>query len=90
MAAIPAPTNLRCEYALQPLGVDTQTPRFLWNLQHATRGQDQSAYQIIVSSEVEDVEKESGNVWDSGKFDSSEMVNAVYGGCRIRLLRFQC
>ncbi len=32
-----APTGLRCEYLVDPLGIDTPKPRFFWVLEHASR-----------------------------------------------------
>ena len=34
-----APTSLRCEYLVNPLGIDMAKPRFFWIVQHAERGQ---------------------------------------------------
>src|SRR4051812_28751170 len=50
------PTALRCEYKVDPLGIDQTTPRFDWQLksdQPDARDQKQSAYQILVASSEE-------------------------------------
>jgi len=39
-----APSELTCEYATNPLGVDTPQPRFGWLLKSDKRSQLQSAY----------------------------------------------
>lgn len=80
MATISAPTGLRCEYAVRPLGIDTLAPRFSWNLHHSKRGQVQAAYQILISAQVERIEKGIGDAWDSGKLDSPDMANIAYEG----------
>ncbi len=72
-----APTELRCEYLTNPLGVDVQKPRFSWVLEHSERGQSQSAYEILVSA-IPSAEK--GDMWESGKVNSSEYAQVVYGG----------
>ncbi|MBM4160147.1 MAG: alpha-L-rhamnosidase [Ignavibacteria bacterium] len=78
--SIPRPTDLRCEYLRNPLGVDATAPRFSWKLQHQERGQTQGAYQVLVSSEAETTRGQLGDLWDSGKVVSSRAVNIPYGG----------
>ena len=46
------PTDLTCEYAPNPISIDTQEPRFGWLLQSERRNQSQSAYQVLVASSV--------------------------------------
>ena len=80
MQAVPPPSDLRCEYAREPVGVDPGAKlRFTWVLYHPERGAKQRAYQVIVSSSRELAEKGVGDVWDSGVVESGENV-AVYGG----------
>ena len=47
------PTDLTCEYASNPINIDTTRPRFGWLLESDRRGQAQSAYQILVASSRE-------------------------------------
>lgn len=71
------PTNLRCEYLTDPVGIDVKQPRFFWTLEHSERGQKQSAYQIIVSTQPS---AEKGDMWDSGKAASGYSTQVVYSG----------
>jgi len=77
------PKDLRCEYAFNPLGVDTQNPRFSWVLESSERGEFQTAYQILVSSSKENINRDIGDMWDSGKVISNRSVNIVYKGRRL-------
>lgn len=77
------PTQLRCEYAVNPLGLDTEEPRFSWLLESSQRGQMQSAYQIIVASSEEKLNENKGDLWDSGKVTSEKSVNVVYKGSKL-------
>jgi alpha-L-rhamnosidase len=72
-----APTGLRCEYLVNPLGVDTLKPRFSWILEHGERGQGQSSYEILVSTQPN---AEEGDLWASGKVDSADSTQVVYAG----------
>lgn len=74
------PVELRCEYAVNPLGIDVPSPRLYWKLQSETRGQRQTAYQIQVASSQELLSQGKGDLWDSGKVVSEETIHVVYGG----------
>ncbi|MCL4852475.1 MAG: family 78 glycoside hydrolase catalytic domain, partial [Bryobacteraceae bacterium] len=72
--------NLRTEYRVNPLGVDSQRPRLSWVLESAENGQRQSAYQILVSSRAPLLERGSGDLWDSGKVASAQTAQIKYNG----------
>ncbi len=86
-AVPPPPFNLRCEYLVNPVGLDVRRPRFSWTLRHPERGRLQSAYRIIVSSSLEMVGKFIGDVWDSGKVASDQSTNVEYGGGELESRR---
>ena len=71
--------HLLCDYRENPIGVDTPNPQFNWVLQSAERGQKQTAYRLIVASSTDNLEKNSGDIWDSGK-QSSDLAYSVYAG----------
>ena len=73
-------TNLRCEYLINPLGVETQKPRLSWTLESSERSQIQTAYQILVASGLGKLEINQADLWDSGKVQSNESINIVYSG----------
>lgn len=74
--------ELLCEYRKNPLGIDNINPRLSWKITDLknVRGQKQTAYQILVSSNKENIEKNVGDLWDSGKVNSDQNVNVVYAG----------
>ncbi len=74
------PSNLRCEYLVNPVGIDVRQPRFSWILNHSERGQKQSAYQILVATQSQALDQEKGDQWDSGNVASEESTQVVYGG----------
>ncbi|QYJ14959.1 Alpha-L-rhamnosidase [Rubrobacter xylanophilus DSM 9941] len=73
-------TGLKSEYVRNPVGIDTERPRFSWRLESGRRGVAQSAYQLLVSSDKSKLAAGIGDVWDSGKVASSRSVNVAYGG----------
>lgn len=74
------PSRLRCEFSVNPLGLDVTTPRFSWVLEHTERGQFQTAYQILVSSSLSKLAEDAGDIWDGGKVFSKNSVNVEFEG----------
>lgn len=74
------PANLRCEYLSNPLGIDVRQPRFSWAVEHTERGQKQSAYQLLVGTQPEMLEKDKSDQWDTGKVTSEESTQVAYAG----------
>jgi alpha-L-rhamnosidase len=60
--------------------MDVREPRFSWVLHHTARAQVQTAYQVLVASRVEELERDAGDIWDSGKVASSDSIQVVYAG----------
>ncbi|MBC3758674.1 family 78 glycoside hydrolase catalytic domain [Hyunsoonleella sp. SJ7] len=74
--------ELKCEYLTNPLGIDNLNPRFSWIMVDAekSRGQKQTAYQVLVASSLEQLNTDVGDVWDSGKIKSNQSINNRYQG----------
>jgi alpha-L-rhamnosidase len=78
------PSDLCCEYARNPLGIDVAQPRLFWKLESAIRAQRQSAYHILVASSADVLAKDHGDLWDSGKVISDETVQISYNGLPLK------
>ena len=79
-AAALKPIALRCEYRVNPLGIDEAQPRLTWRVESSRRGQMQTACHILVASSEALLKKGTGDLWDSGKIESGQTVNIVYAG----------
>ncbi len=77
--AQPRPDNLKCEHLINPLGIDASSPRLTWLLNDSRYGATQNAYRIIVDTDSAAVLRGQGNVWDSRKTASGEML-VIYRG----------
>jgi alpha-L-rhamnosidase len=75
--------HLTCEYAADPLGLDTPAPRLSWQLEPGPRGALQAAYQILVASSNETLAADRGDRWDSGRVASAQSLNVPYGGAAL-------
>ncbi len=74
------PSNLRCEYLTNPMGIDVFHPRFSWVLEHSRRAEMQTVYQILVATNAESLQKDQGDQWDSGKVASEDSTQVEYQG----------
>ena len=72
--------KLSCEYRTDPLGIDTARPRLSWVLLSDTRGQFQTAFQILVASSEERLNESDADLWNSGKIVSRQSLNVEYAG----------
>ncbi|MEI7901267.1 MAG: family 78 glycoside hydrolase catalytic domain [bacterium] len=94
-------TTLRCEYLVNPLGIDVMKPRLSWVIEDGGqkaegggqrtegRGQRQTAYQVLVASSEALLKKDQGDVWDSGKVVSDQSIHVEYAGKPLES-RMQC
>jgi alpha-L-rhamnosidase len=72
--------NLRCEYRVDPVGIDVVLPRLSWTLASGQRGQRQTAFQVLVASSPAALARNGGDRWDSGRVSSDQTVHVVYAG----------
>jgi len=66
-------SHLRCEYKVNPLGLDVQKPRLSWNLKAVNekkRELQQTAYQIIFARDRNKLSSGIGDLWNSAKVSS--------------------
>ena len=69
-------SGLRVENMKQPLGIDTDKPRFSWMLLSDKQDVSQTAYQLIVSAD-------NGELWNSGRVESDQQLWVPYGGNKL-------
>ena len=68
--------DLTVELEDNPIGLDTARPRFSWKMkpEDGKRGQMQTAYRLILGTDIEKVRAGEGIVFDSGKVQSDACV----------------
>jgi hypothetical protein len=79
-----APAALLCDGMVDPLGVDSTPPRLSWQLRGGGQAQRQSAWQVLVSSSLEGLQRDGGDAWDSGRVESDEQLHVPYRGRALR------
>lgn len=70
-------TQLICNHSVNPIVIDGK-PSFSWKLTSPVRGDRQTAYEIVVSRKP--AIGPADVIWNSGKINSSQSTNVVYGG----------
>ena len=74
------PVALRTEYRVEPLGIDEVQPRLSWQIESKSRGEKQTAFQILVASSPQLLQQGKGDLWDSGRLVSDETIGTAYAG----------
>lgn len=59
-------------------------PFFGWIVNSDQNNTLQTAYQILVASSLENIQKNVGDLWDSGKVESDQSVNISYAGKELQ------
>jgi len=83
LAGVTEPTqvsHLRCEYLVNPLGLDDRAPRLSWAIESNRRGAKQIAYRLRVASTPEKLAAGEGDRWDSGRIESHQTTHVAYAG----------
>src|SRR5882757_2093913 len=79
-AAAPIASALRCEQLINPLGIDARLPRLSWEIIGEERGLRQVAYQVLVATSLENLAKDKGDGWNSGKVVGDQSQGVPYAG----------
>ncbi|WP_309008743.1 family 78 glycoside hydrolase catalytic domain [Pelagicoccus sp. SDUM812005] len=75
--------GLKSESLVDPIQLDSASPRLAWKLRaesSSDRGRSQSAYRILVASSLERLQANEGDLWDSGRVESSRSTLIAYEG----------
>lgn len=73
-------TNLRCEYNVNPLGVDVPQPHLSWQLQSTQKNVQQTAYKILVADDSFQLKKGNAAIWNSNKIQNGAAIQISFAG----------
>ncbi|MFA7141040.1 MAG: alpha-L-rhamnosidase N-terminal domain-containing protein, partial [Proteiniphilum sp.] len=76
-------SDLKCEFLIDPLGINTKYPRFNWENLSEVRGAHQTAFQIVVATDINKLSENKADCWNSGKIHSSESILVKYEGLEL-------
>lgn len=77
-------TGLRTDQLVNPMGLDIECPRLGWQIQSSKKNVMQTAYHLLVASSPVLLEKEVGDLWDSGTVKSDASLWIPYGGGKLK------
>ncbi|MBD3375050.1 Bacterial alpha-L-rhamnosidase [candidate division KSB1 bacterium] len=72
-------TRLRCEYKVDPMGIEIQNPRLSWELQSPLRNVLQQAFEIRAANSLSDVQSGKNLIWQTN-VSSDQSNHVVYEG----------
>ncbi|MEA4917782.1 alpha-L-rhamnosidase [Proteiniphilum sp.] len=75
--------DLKSDYEKNPIGIDF-LPQLSWRLESGQRGLTQTAYHIIISSSLEKLNAGNGDIWDSGKINSSKSTGIYHDNWKLK------
>jgi alpha-L-rhamnosidase len=76
--------RLRCEFLIEPRGLQVSQPRLSWELASDQRGARQAAWQILAASTPELLVEGKADLWDSGRVESADTANISWDGAELR------
>ena len=77
-------TDLRCEYLMNPVGLDVIAPRLSWKMHTTRKGAMQSSYHIMAATSEELLQKETPDLWDTKMTLSDQSIQLSYSGKPLR------
>lgn len=69
------PSDLRINMLTEPYGIPASGPTFSWVMNDSRQDEMQTAYEIIVSNSLDDINSGKGEVLDTGEVKSGESTN---------------
>jgi alpha-L-rhamnosidase len=72
--------NLRCEYLVDPLGLDEVRPRLSWTVESDRRGARQVAWRVRVASSADRLARSEADLWDGGRVEDNHTAHIEYDG----------
>lgn len=71
---------LKTEMLVNPQNIDCPSPRLSWEILSDVRDVRQVSYHILVSTSLEKLNREEGDLWDTGDVASDQSAYISYGG----------
>ena len=77
-------SNAKTENMSNPLGLDTNQPRFSWQITSDKKDVVQTAYEILVASSLDNLKADKADLWNSGKVASADQLWIAYAGTPLK------
>lgn len=74
-----APTALKTEYLVNPIGLDNLQPRFTWQMSDSRTGAKQTAFRLMVGTDSLALAKGQQALWNTGWLQTSSQLKSYSG-----------
>ena len=72
--------DLKCEWLESPLAIDNTSPHFSWKMTGKQNGTASTAYQILVATDLDKLNEQDADLWNSDKVADTDVISVVYQG----------
>lgn len=69
---------------IQSVLIYNKQPAFSWELKAAAKAQKQTAYQLLISDNIKQLDQDTGNVWNSGKVAAEKSTGILFRGIALK------
>ncbi|RYG56718.1 hypothetical protein EON80_29055, partial [bacterium] len=84
-AGVPTKADfLKCEQLVDPSAINNLRPALSWQMVSTEQGKTQKAYRVLVASSLNELKRNKGDFWDSGKVVSSNCTMVQYAGSPLK------
>jgi alpha-L-rhamnosidase len=77
-------SNLTCEYLSNPIGIDSKNPRFGWQIDSKQKNKSQTAFQLLISSDMNLLKVNKGDVLNTDKVFSSKQTSQTFKEIQLK------
>lgn len=74
-----APSALKTEYLVNPIGLDNPAPRFTWQMADSRTGAKQTAFRLMVSTDSTALAQGKTGLWNTGWLQQSTQLKSYSG-----------
>jgi len=79
--------SLTCNYQRNPIAIDTEQPLLSWIVKAEAFNREQTAYQILVTSQPNLLNEKEADFWNSGKVKSAQSTHVKYKGEKLNAMQ---
>ena len=72
--------DLKCELLESPLAIDNTSPHFSWKMTGKQNGAASTAYQLLVATDLDKLNEQDADLWNSDKVADTDVISVVYQG----------
>ncbi|UMB54116.1 glycoside hydrolase family 78 protein [Lutibacter sp. A64] len=74
---------LTCNSQKNPIAIESEQPLLSWVVKAEGYNREQTAYQVLVASNLENLNEDDADMWNSNKVSSSQSIHNKYLGSKL-------